>query len=466
MTDDDTPTSTDLRARIAQLEAENASLREKTQLTAPPPPVSSPSTPRKTGRWRPFVALLLIVIGSLLAPLAVISGWGKATLVDTDRFVATYAPLAQDPAVQAYVVNETMTVINNNININQLTSEVIDGIKGLGVPPRASSALDLLKAPAAQGIQSTMRSGVQAFVTSDAFATAWQQALRVSHTQLMATLSGDPNALVTAQADGTIGIQLGPIIADIKQALLDRGISIASRIPEVNRTIPLAQSQNLPTIQLGYRGVVAAGTWLPWVALIMIAAGVLVAKRRARTLIWAAVALAAVMAVLLIGFVTGRAVLLTTLPPSLVPTNVTTLLYDTATTDMKDTATATLVVAVVVALIAWLAGPFVVPRRLRGLYLDGVSSLRGAAESRGVTTGKVGTVIYAQRRVLHTLVAVGAAVAILLLRPLTIGEIIATLAVALGVLIILSLVERPPHPVDEAVADQEMTIPLPPAPSQ
>jgi len=443
---DTSPADIDLQARIAQLEAENDALRHRAGTTvAPAQPPEAPPV-RRSGRWRPFVAVVLILLGCILAPSAVIAGWAKATLTDTDQFVATYAPLASNPAVQAYVVDQAMTAINQNIDVNQLTSDALDGIKQLGVGPRASTALDLLKGPAANGVENLMRNGVNAFVTSDAFATTWQRALRLSHSQLIATMQNDPKALVSAQQDGTIGIQLGPIIADAKQALIDRGITVASRIPPVDRTIPIAQSDDIPTIQLAYQGVVAAGTWLPWVAVILIAAGVLVARHRARTLLWAAAGFSLGMIILLLGLVTGRAVLVTTLPPALVPSNVSTLLYDTATAAMKDTATVALVLGLVVAVVGWFAGPFAAPRRLRGLYLEGIDNLRGAAERRGVTTGRVGSWLYAQRRVLQTLVAVGAVVVLLLLRPLTIQTILTTLIVVLIVLIVLSIVERPPAP--------------------
>ena len=244
----------DLQARVAALEAENRALRDR--VAAPPePPVVAPVAPaRKTGRWRPIVAVILIVLGCVLAPIAVVSGWAKASLTDTDRFVATYAPLAKDPAIQSYVVAQTMNVINQNVDVSGLTGEVIDGIKGLGVRPRVGEALDLLKAPATQGIESMMQRGVEAFVTSDAFATVWQQALRISHQQLMATLSNDPAALLKAQNDGTIGIELGPIIAQIKQSLVDRAspsptgspLSIGpSRSPRP-RTCPRRRSATAP----------------------------------------------------------------------------------------------------------------------------------------------------------------------------------------------------------------------------
>ncbi|HET9648001.1 MAG TPA: hypothetical protein VFP34_07195 [Microlunatus sp.] len=451
----DQPLNADeLRARIAQLEAENDRLRTGTTVAVSP----TPPPPKHRGRWRPLVAVLLILFGCLLAPLSVVNAWAKATLTDTDRFVATYAPLAHDPAVQAYVVDQTMAVVNQNIDVNQLTSEAIDGIKGLGLPPRVSSALDLLKGPAASGLESTLRRGVTEFVGSDAFAQAWERALRISHTQLMATLGNDPNAIIAAQQDGTIGIQLGPIVADIKQSLVDRGVAIASRIPAVNKTIPVAQAANLPTAQLGYQLVVATGGWLPWLALILIAVGVVVAKHRARTLIWASLGFSLSMVVLLVALTTGRAILVTALPPSLVPSNVSTLLYDTATTPMHDTATIALVLGVVLAVVGWAAGPFSLPTRLRGFYSDGVGSLRNAAAGHGVTTGRVGTWFYAQRRLLHALVAVGATIALLLLRPLSVSDILLTLLVSVLALIVLSLVERPPSapPALEAESGTEV----------
>lgn len=445
----------DWRARLAQLESENAALRAqlesenaalRAQMESPPP--AAPATATVSGyrgrsRWWTALAATLIVIGCLLAPLAVIGGWGKTTLTDTDAFVATYAPLANDPVVQSYVVDQASTAINTNLDVEQLTSDVIDGIKALGVRPRASVALDALKAPATQGIQDLIRNGVNAFVTSDAFAQTWERALQISHTQLLATLNNDPNALIAASADGTIGVQLGPIVEDVKAALVARGIDIAARIPPIDRTIPIAQSDQIPTVQAAYRLIIAIGTWLPWVALIFLTAGVLVARRRSIALVWAAIGLSASMLVLLIGFGIGRAMLLTSVPSALVPSSVTTLLYDTATAAMKDTALSALVLGVALAIIAWLAGPFRAPSRLRALYNDGIAGLRRNAEQHGVTTGRVGAWTFAQRRVLHVIIALAAAAAVILLRPLS-GEAIAwILILSVVLLVVLSLVERP-----------------------
>ena len=73
----------------------------------------------------------------------------------------------------------------------------------------------------------------------------------------------------------------------------------------------------------------------------------------------------------------------------MVPAGVTTLFYDTATAAMHDTAVIGVVLAVI-AVVAWFAGPFRAPRRLRSFYTDGFAVLRHNAEQHGVTTGRVG----------------------------------------------------------------------------
>jgi hypothetical protein len=447
----------DLRDRLARLEAENSTLR--TQLEAQPPVAKdeNPSSRRSRGRGWTVLAAVLIVLGCLMAPLAVVSGWAKSTLTDTDTFVATYAPLARDPEVQSFVVDQAAAAIDQNVNIEQYISDVIDGIKELGTRPRASAALDALKEPATQGLQTVIRNGIEDFVASEAFAQSWERALRVSHTQLLATLNNDPQALIAAQSDGTIGIQLGPIVEDIKAALLARDLSIASRIPPVNRTIPIAQSDQIPTIQAAYRTIIAVGSWLPWVALIFLTAGVLVARRRSVALVWAALGLGLSMLLLALGFTIGRGLLLTAVPTAVVPAGITTLFYDTVTATMYDTAVIGVVLAVAIAVVAWFAGPFRAPRRLRSIYTDGLAGLRHNAEQHGVTTGRVGEWTYAQRRVLHVIIALAASAAIILLRPLSVADIVGTVAIAVLALVIVSLIERPegvapPQPVGEPVA--------------
>jgi hypothetical protein len=445
----------DLLHRIEELEAENELLRiRETRLaTTPIEPLdgATATTRRKRGWGWTLLSAVLIAIGALLAPFAVAASWAAIVLTDTDRFVAEYAPLADDPEVQAYVTDETVAIINEQVDIPALTTDVIDGVIELGTGPAATQALELLKGPAASGIQSLIESGVTNFVASDRFSNVWQAALRVSHAQLIAALQNDPDAAIALGSDGTIGIQLGPIVDAVKAALLERGIDLASRIPDVDRTIQVAQSDALPTIQLAYGLVVAAGAWLPWIAILFLAAGVLVARRKAVALIWAALALALSMLLTLAAFAVGSVALLANLSPALVPASVAELLYDTVADDMRTTAIAVLVLAGVVALVAWFAGPFRVPRRLRGFAIEGASRMRGAAERRGITTGRAGVWMYTRRGLLRAAIAILAAAVVLFVRPLTPSLTIWTLVLAVLAVAILEVLQRPGIPAPATV---------------
>lgn len=454
------PRDDELLRRLNELEAENRELKARTALLT----ASEAPAPPRRAHTRPWgwtvLATVLIVLGAILAPVAIVATWAQVELTDTDRFVAAYAPLAKEEAVQKYVTAEVVTIINENVDIPGLTSNVIDGITSLGTPPAATKALDALKGPAAAGLQSLIQNRVAQFVSSETFATVWEQALRITHSQFVATMQGNPKSAVTVGSDGSIGIQLGPIIEAVKSALVAQGITIAEQVPTINRTITVAQSDAIPTVQLAYGLAVAAGAWLPWVALALLAVGVLVARRRSRALIWAAVALAIMSALTVAAFAIGNGVFITSVSPSLLPSDVAAILYTTVIGAMKQTAIAVLTLALVVAVVGWLAGPFDTPRKLRGFVSAGAAALRKVAEKRGLTTGRFGEVLYAQRVLIHAAIAVIAAAVIVFVRPLTTSLIVWTLVIAVVVVAILELVQRPPaspdgEPAAEAGAESD-----------
>ncbi len=449
-------TNAELARRVAALEAENTALRNRLDenATEPLPATVVAAEPKHKRGWAwTLLAVVLIVIGAIIAPVAVVASWAKVQLTDTDTFVATYAPLAKDPGIQQYVTDQAVKAIQEHVDIPQLTSQVIDGITGLGTGPIATKALNALKAPLAQGIVSLIQTTVGRFVSSDAFAQVWQDALRASHTQLVATMQGDPKAAIAVGSDGSVGVQLGPIIDRVKQLLEDQGITFAAQIPTIDKTITVAQNSSIPTLQVFYNLAIAAGAWLPWVSIGLLALGVVVARRRSLALIGAASALALAMIVVVAGISIGQIVFIASASPALVPAGVATTLYTTVSTAMKDTGVAVLVLAIVVAIVAWYSGPFGVPRRLRGFFGSGVAWVRQSAERHGITTGRVGEWMYAQRVLLRSAVAVIAAAVVLFVRPLTPTLIIWTLVIAAVVIAILELVQRPVITIPEDTDD-------------
>ncbi len=437
----------DLQRRLEELEAENATL--KTQAielgTGSTDTAALDVVQAKKGRGRAWTVLatVLIIIGTLLAPVALAASWAKVQLADTDRFVSAFAPLASDPQVQAYITTQVVTLVEAQVDIPTLTSDVIDGIISLGTGPKATTALNSLKGVAATGLESLVSSTVANLVASDTFANVWTQALRISHNQLENVMSNNSNGAVVVGSNGSIGIQLGPIVDQVKAALLARNVSFASKIPTVDKTITVVQSTNIPQARSIYHLAVALGNWLPWIALLFLTAGVLVARRKSVALIWAAVSFGFMMLLTAIGVDIGQTIFVQSVSPSLLPAGVGDALWSALFGGMQRLAAALVVLASILVVVAWFSGPFSISRKLRGFFGDGTALVRNSAEKHGITTGAVGQWIYRQRVLLHTLIALIAAALVLFVRPLTVGLVVWTLVISVIVIVILEFIQRP-----------------------
>ena len=71
---------------------------------------------------------LLIVIGCILAPLSVVAVWAKNQVTNTDRYVATVAPLADDPAIQNAVADRVTAEIFSYLDVVGITNQAVDAL--------------------------------------------------------------------------------------------------------------------------------------------------------------------------------------------------------------------------------------------------------------------------------------------------------------------------------------------------
>jgi hypothetical protein len=422
----------DLEQQLRRLTEENERLRAQ-----------APPRPRQV--WRSAAVVLLLALATLLAPAAVVAAWARVQLTTADSFVDTFAPLADDPQVQAFVADQVVDTINGAVDIPGLTKDVFDGIGQLGLPPRAAAAVQLLQAPAAQGIQSFISSGVDNVVRSEAFRDLWRQGLRAAHGSLVG-LQGDltdPSRAVTVSGTGEIGLQLRPVIAAVKARLVARGVPLASNIPEIDKTIVVAKTDAVPTIRTAYSAAVAAGTWLPFVVLALFIGAILLARRRRRTLVAAAVCLFAAMLVTAIGIGLGRIFFSNAVSPDPIPAGAADVIYTQTLTLLRSSILAIGALALFVAVAAWFGGPEDPARRVRQLTVDAAAATRSAAEARGVTTGRFGEWLGAHDRAIRVVIAIAAAAALLLLRPLSFSDVVWVAVLALAALLLLLFLSRP-----------------------
>lgn len=435
----------DLTERIAALESENARLRAAVDTDALRESAAG-------GRWRAWVSAALIVLAALLVPVSIVTAWARVQLVDEDAFVATLSPLASDSAVQAMITGETMDAITERVDFAALTSDVIDGVASLDLPPAAVSALTLLKQPAADGLESLVDRAVTRVVASDAFADVWTTATRAGHRALTAAATSDGGGLVVRTPDG-VGVQLGAIVDRVKTNLTDQGVGIAGLIPQIDRVIILGDGENLALVRTGYAVATAVGYWLPILSLALFVAGILVARRRSTALLGTGLGLLVGGGSLAIGIAVGAGVMATVAAQSGLSPSALSVIYGQLSGDMAHTAAIIAVIGVVVAVLAWVNGRSRAAVTARAAVDSVNSGLRRALVARGVDTGPFGRWMYAQRALVRALIAVLSIVWLLALRPLTLGEIILVVVVGLVVWWLAELIQAR---ADEAAAASDV----------
>jgi hypothetical protein len=436
----------ELTARIAALEAENAQLRaaaaaRTTPVVAGTPVVAPPADRRRPGRAA--AATVLIVLGALLAPVAVVGVWAQDLVTDTDRYLATVGPLAEDPQIQSAVTNRVTGAIAEAADLEGLAADGVAAVAALDLPPRVAAVAGSLQGPLVDAATGFVRDVVDRVVTSDVFAAVWDEANRTVHAQLNAVLRGDPDAIARIDAQGTLTVDLSGVIDTVRTSLSDAGFTIVDRLPTISASFPLMQSADLVRAQNAYRLLDVLGTWLIWVALGLLAAGVLLARHATRALVVAGLSLAGAMLLLGAALTVGRSVYVTALPPEVQRPDAAVVVYDQVVSLLRITLRSALVLGLVVALVAFVAGRSTAARALRASWTRGAAALRGAGERRGVTSGPVGVWFAEQRTLVRVVVAGGAALALVLAGHLTPAYVLTVALVAVVLLAVVALVARP-----------------------
>jgi hypothetical protein len=268
-------------------------------------------------RGRRIAAGALATLALLLLPAAIMAHWATVQLAQTERFVAALAPLAENPAVQDRIIVEVTALVDDQLDISSVTADLLSGLgEALALGPRAQDALGLVSEPIAAGIRALVEDVVGEVVRSPAFASAWAGSVEVLHAQSIRLLAGDPDSLLALDRDGTLSLPLGPIVAEVRAALVAQGVPFAAAIPEVDRAIVIAEVPNLALARVVYQVGISIGTWLPWICAGLLVGALLLSRRRPRMLSTLGVLAAVVTGLLAIGFAVGRTALTALVEPA------------------------------------------------------------------------------------------------------------------------------------------------------
>jgi len=399
--EDDPGLSAHERAEMEALRSEVERLREQVDTTVGGVETDKPS--RSRGWWRNVVAVLCIVLGGVLVPLSVASVWARAEVTDTNRYVDTVAPLASDPGVQAAVTAEISAQIFKYVDVQGLADQAFSQLGSRGVLPQVlTDQLKALEAPLVNGIKSFVTTQIGKFVASPAFQTAWIEANRTAHTQLVAVLSGNGSKTVSI-TNGKVSVQLAAVINAVKAQLVANGFGLAANIPDVNATFTIFSDPNITKVQTAYRLLNALGIWLPIIALALFALGIYLAPNHRRAFIWAGLAVFISAGLLAIGLAIGRSAYLNALSSDVLPRDAAASIFDTVVRFLRDGIRNMVILGFVVAAGAFLIGPSVTATRTRELCVLGTGSVRNGVERLGLHLGGVTAWVAPRTRLLRVL---------------------------------------------------------------
>ena len=445
---DDTNEVDVLRARVQDLEG---------QLAATGTGATSPAPPHRSAWWAVSSAILL-VLACLLSPVAVTSVWARTQVTNTNAYVDTVAPIADDPAVQAAIANQVTTIVLDKIDVSKITTEALTSLSQINnLPPRVAASLPALAAPISNGIEGFTKDQVNKAVRTPQFATVWAQVNRIAHQQVLRLLQGKQGGALSAQGN-SITLNLGPIVAQVKSRMVSRGFALAQKIPAVNRSFTVVQSNQVSKVQSAYRLLNSLGTWLPFVCLALFGGGIALARNRWRAVVRGALGLTAAMVVLGAGLTILRTTYVQSTPAGILTPEAAGNVFDILVRFLRTSLRSLAVLGLVVALAAHLSGSSPSAARTRAAFERLVSRVRGEG------SGPVASWVGAHRRTLRGVIVTAGGLTLVFWSSPT-GWVVLWVAVVTALLVAaLELVAGRPRPAvatGATAAAQPEPAPLP-----
>ncbi|GHE14971.1 hypothetical protein [Streptomyces alanosinicus] len=384
-------------------------------------------------RLRCVAASVLLVLTLVLAPLAAVAVWVHDTVTDTGRYVQTVAPLASAPAVQNALVNRLTDRVVAQVDVPSVTASVTKLLADNGAPPRVVDASKALTGPLRSAVQTVVHRTIDRVVTSDAFQQAWVASNRRAQSAVVGMLTGEGQGALKAEGD-TVQLDIGVVVDQVQKRLVDAGFKQASAIPQIDRSVTLFRTDELHKAQNAMRLLDIAGTWLPVLTLAAAAAAVWAAPAHRVMLIVTSLGVGAMMIVLLVALAVVRRVYLDSVPPTTLPPDAASVIFDTFVRFLRDSARTLIVVSVITALAAYLYGPSRAARAVRSTAQRGATAAGRGLIRAGVDTGHGGQWLAAHRS-WTTGVTIGAgALALVLWNHPTVGVVALVLLLVVVVL--------------------------------
>lgn len=315
---------------------------------------------------RRIIAAVLIILASLLAPFAIGALWAERTLTETDMFVETLAPLADDPAVQQTVATEVSSALIDALDAQARIEQALAQLEGPLADVRPDDSV--IAGAIASGINGAIESGVTSYTQSDRFGDAWLEVSAALQQQFVRLIERDTtNAAVTLE-EGQIVLDTKVAVDKITARLADRGVPFVDSLEVPGREVVLADAPNLQLAADALRIFLPVATWMWVVVLLMFLGGILLWRPRSRGVLWTGLGLALGGGLTYAALDLGQAQLVTQAPEGF--TGVVSAVTATMLRFLVNALLVMVSVGVALMLAGWLAGATTSGRRVRLMIAD------------------------------------------------------------------------------------------------
>ncbi|MGV9837214.1 hypothetical protein ACWDUL_23900 [Nocardia niigatensis] len=344
------------------------------------PEEKPPSARRRALRWTATAALLILV--AVLAIGSVLARFAHGELLDTDRYVQTVEPLGTNPTLQSELADRITDAIMARVDVQNITAQALAAIaeSNSRVPSAVVGVAPLVGKEARDFVRDT----TQSVLASGQFRGLWIEANRQAHQGVAAVLRDRAHAAVGMSADGTVSVSIGPIIDQVRTALIARGFTFADRVPAIDRSFVLFRSPELVEARGWVSVLDRVAPVLPWITVLVAACAVWVAPQgvRRRATFWVGVALALAMALLAVALGVARSAYLDAVPAEVMSTPTAAVVIDVFLVPLRTTVRALFAVAVLIVFLGVLSGPSRSAVAVRAGYYRAVTALRSQRTDR------------------------------------------------------------------------------------
>jgi hypothetical protein len=292
------------------------------------------------GGWQVVLSWVLLVVFCLGLLLSVVTVWARIEVLNTDVFVRTVSPLAEEPSIQNAIADRMTDLLSEQILGDDATISALDStpiLRGIGM----SFLLDFV------------HRNVLEFVQSPDFPAQWDTAMEFAHGSMIDALTGNREGAVTIE-QGQLVLDLMPFLTTVQDRLSAAGLDVVDRIeidPDRARIV-LFESDGLAKAQRLIDNLTTLSIVLPLLTLLALAGCLVLAPQRWAMVVWVGIGATVAMVVLVILAAIGRRLTIDALGPD-ANLQAATDLFEIVLRGLRQAARITAGAGLVVAAIGW-----------------------------------------------------------------------------------------------------------------